>query len=135
MADELTDETLTELREQLEEKRAELVNKSKIALEDLRTENERGGRDSGDESIEQRGQTAQLRLKDREKKYLTKVNRALERIEEGSYGECLECGARIPEPRLRARPAAVLCLSCKEQREQEKERTKVRPGLMDDFQM
>ncbi len=135
MSDHLSDDTLADLREQLEEKRAELASKSKIALENLRTENERGGRDTVDESTEERGQTAQLRHKDREKKYLTKINHALERIEDGTYGQCVECGEVIPEKRLQARPAAVFCISCKEEREEEQERKKVRPGLMDDFQM
>lgn len=135
MTDHLSQQTLTDLREALEQKRAEIVNKSKIALGEIRQENERGGRDTGDESTEEQGTTSMLRQKDREKKQLTKVNQALERMEDGTYGECLECGEPIPEKRLEARPAAVLCIDCKERREQEEERKKARPGLMDDFSM
>jgi len=133
MTEHLDDETLSDLREELERERAEIANKSKIALEEIRSENERGGRDSGDESTEERGTSAMLRMKDREKQQLTKVNRALERMEDGTYGECMECGEPIPEGRVRARPAALFCIGCKEQREQEQERQKARPGLMDDF--
>ena len=129
------DETLSGLREQLEEKRAEIANKSKLALEEIRQENERGGRDTGDESTEQQETTDMMRHKDREKKYLTKINQALERLGDGTYGECMECGEPIPEGRLKARPAAVLCIECKERKEQEEERKKSRPGLMDDFSM
>ena len=40
------------------------------------------------------------------------IRRALERIEEGSYGECVRCGNEIAEGRLDARPEAALCISC-----------------------
>jgi len=129
----LDDETLAELREELERERAELVSKSKRALEEMRTERDHGGQDSVDESTEEQGTATMLRQKDREKKYLTKVNRALERLDEGTYGRCVECGEPIPEERLRARPAAVLCVGCKEERERREDRQKKRPGLMDDF--
>ena len=45
------------------------------------------------------------------------VNAALARIEEGSYGECLECGAHISEARLHAAPEAVRCIHCQEKLE------------------
>jgi RNA polymerase-binding protein DksA len=46
------------------------------------------------------------------------INHALDKIEDGSYGECEECGAEIPVRRLKALPFARLCVSCKEQDEQ-----------------
>jgi DnaK suppressor protein len=46
----------------------------------------------------------------------TDVVRALEKIEEGTYGLCDRCGALIPEERLEARPWSVLCVSCASQR-------------------
>ena len=76
-----------------------------------------------------------LELKGREQKYLTKINRALERMEDGTYGECVDCGDSIPEKRLQARPAAVLCITCKDKREESERNRKKRPGLMDDFSM
>lgn len=135
MSDHLSDETISELREELERERAELANKSKLALDELSRKHERGGQDTGDESSQEEATSKLLRLKDREKKYLTKINTALERMEDGVYGECVECGDEIPEKRLRARPAAVYCISCKEEREKDEERRKTRPGLMDDFSM
>jgi DnaK suppressor protein len=45
------------------------------------------------------------------------VNAALKRIEEGSYGECLDCGAHIAEARLHAAPEAVRCIHCQEKLE------------------
>ena len=43
---------------------------------------------------------------------IASVRRALERIEEGTYGECAKCGKEIAEGRLQARPEASLCIDC-----------------------
>jgi len=43
---------------------------------------------------------------------MASIRRALERIEDGSYGECVRCGEEIAEGRLQARPEAALCISC-----------------------
>jgi len=44
--------------------------------------------------------------------HLAEIDAALERVEAGTYGVCEECGARIPEERLEARPTARHCLGC-----------------------
>jgi DnaK suppressor protein len=51
---------------------------------------------------------------------LTQIEASLERIEEGSYGSCEECGAKIPKARLNAVPYASLCVRCAEQQEQKR---------------
>ena len=43
---------------------------------------------------------------------IASVKRALERIAEGTYGECVQCGGEIAEGRLEARPEAALCIEC-----------------------
>ncbi len=48
---------------------------------------------------------------------LEKIESALERIEEGTYGECADCGARIPKARLNAIPFTVFCVRCAEEHE------------------
>lgn len=53
-------------------------------------------------------------LKNNEDLRLTDVERALERIEEGTYGSCLTCGQPIPEERLDILPTAAQCMSCEE---------------------
>ncbi len=58
-----------------------------------------------------------MRLCNRETLYLKKVEEALRRIEDGSFGECEECGEDIEFRRLEARPTATLCVSCKEEQE------------------
>ena len=59
----------------------------------------------------------ELRTRDRERKLLRKINSALTRIEEGSYGFCEETGEEIGLKRLEARPVATLCLEAQERRE------------------
>ena len=59
-----------------------------------------------------------LSLMENEGGTLAQIETSLERIEEGTYGQCEECGARIPKNRLKAIPYAVLCIRCAEQQEQ-----------------
>ena len=67
--------------------------------------------------------TLTLRIRDRERKLITKIDEALGRIEDGSYGVCEECDGPIGVERLRARPVTTLCITCKaEQEEAEKRR-------------
>jgi RNA polymerase-binding protein DksA len=54
---------------------------------------------------------------DQEGQYLKAIEAALERIEHGEYGQCMECGELISEKRLEAVPAAELCISCKDKKE------------------
>jgi DnaK suppressor protein len=58
-----------------------------------------------------------LRLRDRESKLMIKIKEALERIENGTFGKCEECGEEISLKRLRARPMATLCIHCKHEQE------------------
>lgn len=55
----------------------------------------------------------ELRTRDRERKLIRKINEAMERIQEGDYGYCLECGSEIGVKRLEARPTATQCIECK----------------------
>jgi DnaK suppressor protein len=50
---------------------------------------------------------------------LSQIESSLERIEDGTYGQCEECGVRIPKSRLNAIPYATLCVRCAEQQEQQ----------------
>ncbi len=58
-----------------------------------------------------------LSLLENEGHALERIEASLERIEEGSYGVCEECGARIPKQRLNAIPYATLCVKCASQQE------------------
>ena len=63
------------------------------------------------------------RLREREHGLLAKIEAALAKIEEGSYGECVTCGEQIAVARLRARPVAERCIECKSEQEQMERRT------------
>ncbi|AEB09663.1 RNA polymerase-binding protein DksA [Desulfobacca acetoxidans] len=58
-----------------------------------------------------------LRIRDRERKLISKIKEALERIEDGTYGICEVCGEPIGEKRLLARPVTTLCIECKAHQE------------------
>lgn len=64
-----------------------------------------------------------LRVKDRERRLISKVQEAIVRIDDGTYGICDQCGEEISEKRLEARPVTTCCIECKkEEEEQEKAR-------------
>lgn len=56
-------------------------------------------------------------LSDGERETLLQVEEALRRMDEGTYEECTSCGEKIPLPRLKAIPWAVLCIDCQERQE------------------
>ncbi len=58
-----------------------------------------------------------LRIRDRERKLIGKIEEALGRIEDGSFGICESCGEEIGEERLVARPVTTLCFDCKKRQE------------------
>ena len=56
-------------------------------------------------------------LEDHDERVLEAIDAALLRIEDGTYGKCVNCGAQIPEERLEAMPWATLCIECKRKEE------------------
>ena len=60
-----------------------------------------------------------LRLRDRDRRLIGKVQEALERLEMGTFGVCESCGGSISPARLRARPVTTLCIECKREAERE----------------
>jgi DnaK suppressor protein len=58
-----------------------------------------------------------LRIRDRENKLIKKIKKALERIDDGTFGVCEKCGENISASRLRARPVTTLCIDCKTKEE------------------
>lgn len=103
-------------RNKLEAWRKELIEESQETLEHLRTET----RDVGDEAeraSRESDNILELRTRDRYRKLLRKIDQALERIEDGSYGFCEETGEEIGIARLEARPIATLTVDAQERRE------------------
>jgi DnaK suppressor protein len=84
--------------------------------------------DELDAAASEYSQSLLLRLRDREKFLLGKIENALERLEDGSFGICDRCGQEIPLSRLEARPMTTLCLDCKVEQEMEERRAFGRRG-------
>ena len=66
-------------------------------------------------------QSFQFRLRGRERTFLTKIEKALAKISDGTFGTCEDCGEPIHAKRLEARPEATLCIKCKEEQEREEQ--------------
>jgi DnaK suppressor protein len=64
-------------------------------------------------------QNFSMRIRDRERKLLKKIDEALDRIKSNTYGICERCAGDIPYKRLKARPVTTLCIECKTLQEQE----------------
>ena len=77
------------------------------------------GRDSIDESMEEELFSTEMRLHDREKYLLAKIDKQLVRLKDGVIDVCEDCGEKIAFKRLMARPVTTLCIDCKEQNERE----------------
>lgn len=73
--------------------------------------------DTVDQATRESNLAFELRLRDREQKLLKKIDKALKKIEDGTYGICEICGEEIDEKRLIARPEATLCIECKRAQE------------------
>lgn len=115
----LTEREQTQLRGVLTTERDRLIRNAKDGLK-FSMERERSiGRDSIDESMEEELFSTELRLRDREKFLLNKINAAIDRLDAGSIDECEDCGEKIAFRRLLARPVTTLCIDCKEEKEQE----------------
>jgi DnaK suppressor protein len=114
----LTEDERRRIREALALERQRLLRNAQEGLSFAMNRERNVGRDSIDESTEEELFSTELRLRDREKWLLGKINGALERLENGTIDECEECGEPIGARRLLARPVTTLCIDCKEEREQ-----------------
>ncbi|MBI5057718.1 MAG: RNA polymerase-binding protein DksA [Nitrospirae bacterium] len=75
--------------------------------------------DMGDQATAETDRNFILRLRDRERMLLKKIEETIERMESGAYGICEECGNEIGIKRLEARPVTTLCIDCKTRQEEE----------------
>lgn len=101
--------------------RAELLAESNETIKELQEENLQKP-DIADRASAETDHALELRTRDRERKLISKINSALEKIEDGTYGYCEETGEPISIARLEARPIATLSLEAQERHER-KERT------------
>jgi DnaK suppressor protein len=101
----------------LTEKRDEIIKKAKQTLEEDMTLDANDLPDEMDLASSEYLQSFTFRLRGREKAFLDKIQKALAKIEDGSFGVCEECGEEISIKRLEARPETTLCIRCKEDQE------------------
>ena len=108
-------------RQKLENWKQDLLKESSQTLNNLQNENE-AKPDITDRASEEIDRSFELRTRDRERKLINKIDAALKRIEDGSYGYCDETGDPISIKRLEARPVATLSLEAQEMHEKAEKR-------------
>ncbi len=72
-----------------------------------------------DRAMTESSTTIELRKRDRERKLISKIQKAIQNTENGTYGICEICEDEITEDRLMVRPETTLCIRCKEEQEEE----------------
>ena len=108
-------------RQKLVSWKQDLLKESSQTLNNLQNENE-AKPDITDRASEEIERSFELRTRDRERKLINKIDSALKRIEDGSYGYCDETGEPISIKRLEARPVATLSLEAQEMHEKAEKR-------------
>ena len=113
-----------ELKKMLEDRRRELMNDVQGRIRDVRSDGnrERDVLDQGESSEVDIQEDIEFALIQMKSETLNKIDAALRRLDEGTYGGCFECGEEISEARLRALPFAVRCKDCEEARETAEQR-------------
>ena len=108
---------LKKFKKLLQAKRAEIIRRAQQTLEQEMSLDSDDLPDEMDLASSEYLQAFTFRLRGREKAFLGKIQKALERIDDGSFGTCDECDEPISNKRLEARPETTLCIRCKEDQE------------------
>ena len=109
---------LKHFRTLLGEKMSELLAEADRTVDGM-TDTKENYPDPTDRASLESNRNFTLRIRDRERKLIVKIQEALARIDEGTYGKCEECGEKISLERLNARPVTTLCIDCKSLQEAE----------------
>lgn len=112
---------LDEFRKMLMKKKNDLIQEAVQSVGDL-TEVQEVLPDMTDQASAEMERNFMLRIKDRERKLIFKINEVLARIDDGTYGVCEICGDLINEERLKARPETTQCIECKTDMEEQERR-------------
>ncbi len=124
-------ETVEYFRQILEEQRKEILKEAAKSMgQDISVSLEDRS-DSVDRSSAETDRNFALRLMDRERKLLKKIDSTINKIDKGIFGICEKCGDDISPERLQARPVASLCIACKDAQENE-ESSNLRMGIPED---
>ena len=103
-------------RQKLETWKTDILKESKSTITILQDQSDKLP-DAADRASSETDRSIELRARDRQRKLITKIDAALKRIEEGTYGYCEETGEPINLKRLDARPIAVLSIEAQERHE------------------
>jgi DnaK suppressor protein len=109
-------EKVEHFREVLKERLQELLAEAEKTVTGMTSANDNYP-DPTDRASLESDRNFMLRIRDRERKLISKINSALERIDAGEFGICESCGDDIGEERLNARPVTTLCIACKKKQE------------------
>lgn len=112
------EELIQKIKQDLVAQRDSLLKEAEDTLSNLPSE--LNFPDMGDQATAETDRNFMLRLRDRERMLLKKIEETIERIDSnGPYGICEECGNEIGIKRLEARPVTTLCIECKTRQEEE----------------
>ncbi|OIO56913.1 MAG: RNA polymerase-binding protein DksA [Alphaproteobacteria bacterium CG_4_10_14_0_2_um_filter_63_37] len=114
----MDEKTLEHFRSKLTAWKQDLLREARRSLNELEQDTDYYP-DIADRATFESEMDFELRLRDRERKLINKIDKALERIDNGSYGMCDACGDEIAEARLEMRPVTTYCIECKTRQEQE----------------
>ncbi len=103
---------IDDFQRQLIEKKEDILREAERTLAEL-TDQSGNIPDPNDRASAESLRNFELRIRQREQKLLSKIEEALQRIEDGEFGECESCGELIGLKRLEARPVTTLCIDCK----------------------
>jgi DnaK suppressor protein len=109
---------LAYFRNKLEDMSSNILTEAEKTISDM-TDHTDNYPDPTDRASAESDRSFELRIRDRERKLLNKIKEAIERIDNGSYGICDDCGDDIAKERLDARPVTTYCIDCKTRQEQE----------------
>lgn len=118
----LNKKELQKFKELLEQKRHDVVDRARKTLTENMTLDTSDLPDEMDLASAEYNQSFEFRLRGRDKSLLGKLDLALKKIEDGTFGSCESCDEPIGKKRLEARPETSLCIRCKEDQERD-ERT------------
>ena len=113
----MEEQDLLQFKEQLEAMKAEINADVEQTLTEM-TSQTGNIPDPNDRATMESDRSFELRIRGRERKLMEKVEEALARIDDGSFGICAGCGEDIAIKRLQARPVAKFCIDCKTRQEQ-----------------
>ena len=109
--------TLNRYRKTLLEEKERILNNSKNAIKNELALSPDDLMDETDLAASEINQNLVFKLRDRERQLLTKIDEALARMDDGTFGDCIECEEPIEPRRLEARPVSEFCIACKEKQE------------------